>query len=209
MKILFISDTHGQHRQLKNQPHADLIIHGGDCTRMGKDHEAEDFMRWFTALDYAHKVFIAGNHDFFFEGETPKSIKRFLTNNTYYLFNSSVIINGVKIWGSPYTPTFFNWAFNLDRGGEIAEMWRLIPSDTDILVTHGPPYGILDEVEVGLHVGCEELLEKVKQVQPKFHLFGHIHEQYGHVENGKITFINGSVPDESYVLKNKPVLFEF
>lgn len=208
MKILFLSDTHGQHRKLKDLPHADLIIHGGDSTRMGKDHEAEDFMRWFTALNYEHKIFIAGNHDFFFEGETPKSINRYLGENTYYLYNSDVVIEGVKIWGSPYSPTFFNWAFNRDRGSDIAAIWNPIPSDTNILVTHSPPFGFLDEVEEGRHVGCEELLVKVKLIKPKYHLFGHIHENYGMAHTESTTYINGSLLDEHYRMTNAPVIFE-
>lgn len=208
MKILFLSDTHGQHRKLKDLPAADLIIHGGDLTRMGKDHEAEDFMRWFTDLDYQHKIFIAGNHDFFFEGETPKSINRYLGENTYYLYNSYVEIEGIKIWGSPYSPTFFNWAFNLDRGEDIAEIWNQIPDDTDILVTHGPPFGILDQVDVGIHVGCEELIKKVNLIQPRYHLFGHIHENFGIEHTDATTFMNGSLLDENYVMTNQPILFE-
>lgn len=208
MRILFLSDTHGQHRKLKDLPKADLIIHGGDLTRMGKDHEAEDFMRWFSALDYPHKIFIAGNHDFFFEGETPKSITRFLGPNTYYLYNSFVEIGGIKVYGSPYTPTFFNWAFNLDRGKDIAEVWNKIPNDTDILVTHGPPYGILDHVGMGINVGCEELIKKVNFIKPRYHLFGHIHESFGIKQTGVTTFINGSILDEQYMLTNPPVVFD-
>lgn len=208
MKILFLSDTHSQHRKLKDLPEADLIIHGGDVSKMGTDHEVEDFMRWFSGLDYRYKIFIAGNHDFFFEGETPKSIKRFLNENTFYLHNSSVEIEGLKIWGSPYTPTFFNWAFNLDRGKEIEKIWKDIPADTDILITHGPPFGILDVTRSDQHVGCEELLKKIKKIKPKYHLFGHIHEAYGIFNTAKTTFMNGSVLNEHYELVNSPIIFE-
>ena len=124
MKILFLSDTHSQHRKLKNLPEADMVIHAGDVSKIGRDHEVEDFMRWFCALDYKYKVFIAGNHDFFFENETTKSIARFLNGNTFYLFNSTIEIEGLKICGSPFTPTFFNWAFNLDRGKDIQQIWN-------------------------------------------------------------------------------------
>lgn len=208
MKILFLSDTHSQHRKLKDLPNADIVIHSGDISKMGKEHEVEDFMRWFCALDYPHKIFIAGNHDFFFENETPKSIKRFLNENTIYLHNSTVEIEGINIWGSPYTPTFFNWAFNLDRGKDIAEAWRNIPIDTDILVTHGPPFGVLDRTISGLNVGCEELIKKIEEVKPKYHLFGHIHEDYGIFKNAQTTFINGSVLNERYELVNAPIVFD-
>ena len=209
MKILFLSDTHSQHRKLKDLPKADLIIHSGDISKMGRDYEVEDFIRWFSGLDYRYKIFVAGNHDFFFEGETPKSIQRFLNENTFYLYNSSVEIDGIKIWGSPYTPTFFNWAFNLDRGKVIAKIWKQIPTDTDILVTHGPPFGILDKTISGLNVGCEELLKKVNQIKPKYHLFGHIHENYGIQRNEFTTFMNGSVLNERYEMVNEVIVFEF
>lgn len=208
MKILFISDTHSYHRQLKTLPKADLIIHGGDVSKMGRDHEVEDFMRWFSNLDYQYKVFISGNHDFFFESETSKSIQRFLNHNTFYLFNSCIEIEGVKIWGSPFTPTFFNWAFNMDRGNDIAQIWKKIPLNTDILVTHGPPHGILDRTDSGLNVGCEELLKNLEKIRPKFHLFGHIHESYGIATKNKTTFINGSILNERYEIVNQPVTFE-
>lgn len=208
MKILFLSDTHSQHRKLKDLPEADLIIHGGDISKMGRDHEVEDFMRWFSGLDYQYKIFIAGNHDFFFEGETPKSIQRFLNENTFYLHSSSVEIEGLKIWGSPYTPTFFNWAFNADRGKEIAKMWNGIPADTDILVTHGPPFGILDKTTAADNVGCEELWEKVNKIKPKYHLFGHIHEASGIFNTAETIFINGSVLNERYEMVNSPIVFD-
>lgn len=106
MKIVFISDTHGQHRKLKELPKADLIIHGGDVSRMGKDHEVEDFLNWFQCLDYAHKIFIAGNHDFYFENWSAAFIRKKLSSNCHYLCNSGVTIEGISFWGSPITPTF-------------------------------------------------------------------------------------------------------
>ena len=205
MKIVFISDTHGQHRKIKNLPKADLIIHGGDVSKLGKDHEVEDFIHWFLRLDYAHKIFIAGNHDFYFEDYSPDFIQKKLTSNCHYLCNSGVEIEGVKIWGSPITPTFFNWAFNEDRGKAIEKYWNMIPIDTDILLTHGPVKGILDRTISDINAGCEDLLNTVKKVKPKFHLFGHIHEAYGKEKVKETTFVNGSLLNEKYELVNSPV----
>ena len=205
MKIVFISDTHGQHRKIKNLPKADLIIHGGDVSKLGKDHEVEDFIHWFLRLDYAHKIFIAGNHDFYFEDYSPDFIQKKLTSNCHYLCNSGVEIEGVKIWGSPVTPTFFNWAFNVDRGKAIEKYWNMIPIDTDILLTHGPVKGILDRTISDINAGCEDLLNTVKKVKPKFHLFGHIHEAYGKEKVKETTFVNGSLLNEKYELVNSPV----
>ena len=205
MKIVFISDTHGQHRKIKNLPKADLIIHGGDVSKLGKDHEVEDFIHWFLRLDYAHKIFIAGNHDFYFEDYSFDFIQKKLTSNCHYLCNSGVEIEGVKIWGSPVTPTFFNWAFNVDRGKAIEKYWNMIPIDTDILLTHGPVKGILDRTISDINAGCEDLLNTVKKVKPKFHLFGHIHEAYGKEKVKETTFVNGSLLNEKYELVNSPV----
>lgn len=205
MKIVFISDTHGQHRKLKNLPKADLIIHGGDVSKLGKDHEVEDFIHWFLRLDYAHKIFIAGNHDFYFEDYSLDFIQKKLTSNCHYLCNSGVEIEGVKIWGSPVTPTFFNWAFNVDRGIPIQKYWKMIPSDTNILVTHGPVKGMLDRTSSNINAGCEDLLKTVEKLKPKFHLFGHIHEAYGKEKVNETTFVNGSLLNEKYELVNSPV----
>ena len=205
MKIVFISDTHGQHRKLKNLPKADLIIHGGDVSKLGKDHEVEDFIHWFLRLDYAHKIFIAGNHDFYFEDYSLDFIQKKLTSNCHYLCNSGVEIEDVKIWGSPITPTFFNWAFNADRGKPIQKYWNMIPSDTNILVTHGPVKGMLDRTTSNINAGCEDLLKTVEKLKPKFHLFGHIHEAYGKEKVNETTFVNGSLLNEKYELVNSPV----
>ena len=209
MKIVFISDTHGQHRKLKELPKADLIIHGGDVSRMGKDHEVEDFLNWFQCLDYAHKIFIAGNHDFYFENWSAPFIRKKLSSNCHYLCNSGVTIEGISFWGSPITPTFFNWAFNEDRGKPIQKFWKMIPEETDVLITHGPPFGILDRTISGLEVGCEDLLKTIKKLKPKFHLFGHIHEAYGEENGINTTFINGSLLDEHYNLVNAPKEFVY
>lgn len=189
-------------------PEGDVIIHTGDISKVGKEYEVEDFVDWFSNLNYQHKIFIAGNHDFFFERESNENIQHILNDNIIYLHNSQVEIEGIRIWGSPYTPRFFNWAFNFDRGTDLEKNWQQIPVNTDILVTHGPPFGILDRTVSGLNVGCEELMKKVKEIQPKYHLFGHIHEGYGMLQSEKTTFINGSVLNERYELVNSPILFE-
>jgi len=107
-----------------------------------------------------------------------------------YLNDTGTTIEGLKIWGSPVQPEFFNWAFNRERGEDICKHWDLIPDDTDILITHGPAFGILDRVLEGEYVGCSDLLKKIKQIKPKIHAFGHIHEAYGQCEEDGTTFIN-------------------
>ncbi len=211
MKIIFISDTHGQHTNLqlpKLDTEKTMLIHTGDISKMGKEDEIIDFLNWFKIQDYTYKIFIAGNHDFLFE-MNPTLAESFIPTNCIYLNNSFVEIEGIKIWGSPITPRFYDWAFNCDRGEKIRKYWDQIPYDTDILLTHGPAYGILDQTKHGLLVGCEELIRVIEKTKPKIHAFGHIHEAYGKANNTDTIFINASVLDIRYQLVNKPFLIDW
>ena len=207
MHFLTLSDTHGKHRLLKKLSGADVIIHAGDVSKDGREHSVEDFLSWYSKLDYEYKIFIAGNHDFYFEQESEKYLRKIIPANLIYLNDSGVTINGINIWGSPITPWFFDWAFNRDRGEDINKHWKLVPKSTDILITHGPALGILDLVGRGERVGCADLLKTIKRTKPKFHICGHIHEGYGIENKFETTFINASILDEHYALKNNPVQF--
>lgn len=207
MKIVAISDTHGQHKLLE-LPQGDMLVHSGDVSKMGYKDQVKDFLKWFSSLDFKYKIFIAGNHDYFFEKESAEEIKKLVPENVIYLNDSGTEIEGLKIWGSPIQPWFCDWAFNRQRGEEIRKHWNLIPNDLDLLLVHGPAAGILDKLYTGEAVGCSDLLEKVKEVKPKFFVFGHIHEGYGKTEINSTTFINASVLDEHYKLRNAPVTFE-
>lgn len=208
MKIVAIADTHSQHDKLKLPP-ADMILHAGDISKRGEEHEILAFLDWFKNLDYRYKIFIAGNHDFYFERTSPEKIKEIIPENVIYLCDSGVTIEGIHIWGSPVTPTFFDWAFNRDRGEAISRHWDLIPKGTDILMTHGPVAGILDKTVRGEEVGCADLLKKVQELKPNYYIGGHIHEAYGKHESQGTTYFNASVLDERYHLKNGPWLFEY
>lgn len=205
MKIVVISDTHGQH-QLLTLPEGDLIIHAGDISRRGDLTEVENFLDWFANLDFQHKIFVAGNHDFFFEKADPAFTQSLIPSGVTYLNDSGIVIDGVKIWGSPVTPWFYDWAFNRERGEAIQKHWDLVPEDTTILITHGPPYKILDQTVYSEHVGCENLALKVRQIQPAYHVFGHIHEDYGTLTKNDVTYINASVLDDHYELVNPPAV---
>lgn len=207
MKFVAISDTHCRHYSLK-LPKGDAIIHAGDVTYKGEEAEVLDFLKWFSGLNYKFKIFTAGNHDFFFEKAKPAYIQSLIPEGVFYLNDSGVEIEGIKIWGSAITPWFFNWAFNRKRGVSITKHWNLIPNDTDILITHGPPYGILDTVLNGNHVGCVDLIKKVQLIKPKVHISGHIHEAYGRAKRGDTLFINASIMNESYELVNTPQTFQ-
>ena len=196
MRIVHLSDTHNRHHQLPDMPEADLVVHSGDISFAGSEDEAIDFIQWFMSLPYKYKVFIAGNHDnCLYEANIDG-----LPENCFYLCNSSVMIEGAKFYG---LPMFMEDAMS----DKFDESIRNIPSDTDILVTHQPPYGVLDFSE-NIHYGDHLLLQTVLDIRPRYHLFGHIHDAYG-VEKGKSTiFSNASLLDEEYRLMNKPFVFE-
>jgi Icc-related predicted phosphoesterase len=205
MKIVFISDTHSKHQKL-GKLSGETIVHCGDFSSRGLKDDISDFLHWFSRLDFKNKILIAGNHDFGFENENKEWAQGLAKElGLIYLNDSAIEFDGVKFWGSPVQPEFCDWAFNRKRGEEIAKHWKLIPNDTDILITHGPPYGILDMCTHGERVGCEDLLEVVTKLGPRVHAFGHIHEDYGLKEVNGTQFINACNLDERYELRNTPV----
>lgn len=205
MKIVSISDTHGYH-DLLVLPKGDVLIHAGDVSSRGSEREIKDFLEWFSVQDYEYKIFIAGNHDFFFEHADAKYINTIIPDKVIYINDSGVKINGFQIWGSPITPWFFDWAFNRQRGAEITKHWDLIPKNTDILITHGPVFGVLDRTVHGLNVGCEMLKDAITNIHPKVHICGHIHEAYGQYQSKDTVYINASVLDVRYRLVNDPIV---
>lgn len=230
-KIIAISDTHTLHHKV-DLPDGDILIHAGDFTSFGRRQEVHDFFEWLT--NNVHKytygiAFIAGNHDRSFDSQymrhyeywdlfkeheelskpswVQQHIKE-LPSNIHYLENESVNLGGLNIWGSPYSPWFYGdtWAFNKHRGKDISKVWKTIPNNTDIIVTHSPVAHILDQTfYTEEFVGCADLRTIVKQIQPKLHVSGHIHESYGiHVEDGT-TYLNASICNLDYKPVNKPL----
>jgi Icc-related predicted phosphoesterase len=217
-RITFISDTHTKHDKLNGfLPGGDILLHSGDLTGRGYITEIENFMKWYDNINnYDTKVFIAGNHDFGFQDDNEK-LRGLLTGykTIDYLEDELMMVGGdydnmIKIWGTPWQPEFHNWAFNLPRGEKIKEKWDMIPVDTDILITHGPPMGKLDYVPYdSVNVGCEELMKRVEEIKPKIHVFGHIHEGYGYVFDGNTHFINAAVLNGRYEFRNKPITVDW
>lgn len=209
MRIVLLSDSHEQNGKIA-VPEGDVLVHAGDLSYQGDYYSIAEAAAWLRSLPHKHKVVIAGNHDWLFERKPGEARK--LMEGLTYLENESTTIEGIKFWGSPITPRFYDWAFNVDRGPAIRKYWDAIPEDTDVLITHGPPRGILDQVTpTGDVLGCADLLEVVvNRVKPKVHVFGHIHGGYG--EWGSplkgIKFYNASVVDERYRLTNKPWVVE-
>lgn len=215
MRIVFISDTHNLHKKI-SIPKCDLLLHCGDFSSRGTKNELVNFLDWFAEQPAREKVFIAGNHDFICESN-PDQVYSIVKNyNVNYLFESSVRLEGLNIFGSPWVTYLPNWAFSFKRNNpnEAISAWAKIPDNTDILLTHTPPYRIFDRVDrsmyVGedLNVGCPHLLDRVNKVKPKIHAFGHIHEGYAGAEKGGINFINAASCTIKYNPTNSPVVFD-
>ncbi len=205
MKIALISDTHGA---TPDVPEGDLLIHAGDLSMRGLITELEATLAWLESLPHEYKVIIPGNHDFFVE-EAPETFKLWAHHcGIDCLIDDGITINGTRIWGSPVSPWFHDWAFGPHRGAEICKHWDLIPNDTDILVTHGPPANILDRTIQGESVGCIDLMAAVQRVRPKVHVFGHIHEGYGRIAYPDTDFYNASLMNARYDLVNDPFVVE-
>lgn len=220
MRLVLLSDTHCRLRKI-TIPSGDLLLHSGDLTFKGDIQEISQELRELgrIAKNFKHGcIFTCGNHDFLGE-HNPSLMKQMaIDEGLVYLDHSSVQIEGLNIFGSAYTPEFCNWAFNVLRGPALAQKWAQIPDDTNFLITHGPPMGILDpvqrfnkrtgEIEIE-HVGCQDLYNRIQELkQLKLHVFGHIHSGYGQVKIGDVIHVNASVCTEEYKPINKPIVIE-
>lgn len=214
MKLVMLSDTHGKHLDCP-VPDGDVLIHAGDCTDDIGQASLRRFLAWFGALPHKHKLFIAGNHDGAFEKWPTESREMVvkLAPGVTYLQEGAVTIDGVKFYGMPHTPAFCDWYFNVKRELMFVHTSR-IPADTDVLITHGPPFSILDISGFDkTHVGCRALYEDMQRVKPQVHVFGHIHHSYGHHafihdDGWKTMCVNASICDEGYQPTRKPFVYD-
>jgi Icc-related predicted phosphoesterase len=186
------------HRRLE-VPAGDVLVHSGDLTSEGTLSDYDDVFDWLDAMPHPYKLLVAGNHDSLFQ-HFATLIRTRIPKSITYLEDAETIIDGLKFWGSPWTPGYPWMAFTYRaiKGGE--KRWSSMPSDTNVLVTHGPPHGILDVNKGGQHIGDSLLLERVLVVRPKLHLFGHVHEQNGRLERGGTTFVNAAIGDDANAL---------
>jgi predicted phosphodiesterase len=226
MRIVTISDTHRFTDNLV-VPDGDVLVHSGDATFHGREHEVRDFGKWLRSQPHKWKIFVAGNHDTSFENSPiqarqwlfdtesvdPTDLYMSQDGQTFYLQEQSVTVRvddeELKIYGAPHQPFFCNWAFNVRTDEGLKAIWDKIPKDTDILVTHGPPYKLRDENNYGEHCGCKELRKAIQRVRPKLHVCGHIHEGYG-VSTWEGTLIaNSSICTLTYKPTNSPLIFEY
>jgi len=234
MRIVCISDTHSLHENMRHElPKGNILIHAGDISNRGGERDVTNFIHWFQNIEgYDMKIFVSGNHDFCFERvnephhkgdydwlhhlmseENLSQSDVVYLEDDYVLYVSDELSIPLKIYGSPWQPWFYDWAFNLPRlGTELQEKWDMIPMDTDILITHGPPNGYGDFVDnfrqPNRNVGCELLRNKIEEINPILNIFGHIHEGYGVYTNEKTTFVNASTCTARYEPTNKPIIID-
>jgi hypothetical protein len=223
MRISVISDLHTKHGLIPKEdlPGGDLIICAGDIMNSGYNkNDILDFCTWFHSLkQYDKKIFIAGNHDRMFENH-PEGVEEllniyldidYLQDEAYDLYDMDTDTS-TKIYGSPWQPEFYSWAFNLPKNSlQLAAKWEAIPDNTDILITHGPAFNILDTVagRPWDNLGCELLAQRIEVIKPKIHVCGHIHSGYGYVFKDGTHFFNAAVLDEQYEYTQKPMTFDW
>lgn len=225
LRVVCISDTHGMIGRMPSIPDGDVLVHAGDFTSTGMKGQVKEFASQLASMPHRHKIVIAGNHDLTFEPDTyPKTRQtigfhakdqdcaeciQMVSDVCHYLQDSAVTIEGVKFYGSPWSPSFYNWAFNADRGDEISAIWDKIPEDTEVLITHGPPVGYGDLCTSKNRAGCVDLLRHVEtRIRPRLHIFGHIHEGYGVISNGDQIFANASTCTYMNTPSNPPLVFD-
>ena len=191
VRVVVVSDTHNKHRRLEIPP-GDILIHCGDMTNRGSAPELADVNAWLGELPHPHKLVICGNMDQKLESQPDRDARARFLPNSIYLEDEAVEVGGLRVYGSPYTPKFCG-SFQLASEADAARKWSSVPTDLDILLTHGPPEGILDSVGHGQHAGCPQLLHRVQVAEPQYHFFGHIHEEGGkQVTRGNTTFVNAA-----------------
>lgn len=206
IRVVAISDVHGKWNSI-SIPSCDILISCGDYSFRGEPKAVIAFHEWLDKQPAKHIISVQGNHEVAVEKNFShfKTLAQNACPRVHFIDEGLVEVEGLKIWCSAVTPWFHDWAWNAERGPEIREHWDLIPQDTDILVTHGPPHGILDRTARGHFAGCEELTSRIKEIGIKHHFFGHIHEGYGHVKKDNVDYWNVSICNENYRAVNSPV----
>jgi Icc-related predicted phosphoesterase len=202
-----VSDTHSRYRSLFEMPEGDILLMAGDLTFRGGEDELEQLNDWLDRQDYKHKVIIPGNHDLSFESQWEWACSKVPAADA--ILNQELYdADGLKIWGEPRQPWFYDWAYNVDRNRMKNECWDKVPDDIDILLTHGPPWGVGDYTSRGAHAGCVAQRKYILEKKPRLVVCGHIHPGYGIHILGNTTVVNASVVNHMYKVVNPPVVLD-
>lgn len=214
MKLVITSDTHGYFPEV---PPGDVLIHCGDATARGTQTQQKEFVQWLSTQPHKTKLFVSGNHCLFNESCYIDKVEGLIEDgssfNTFYLRDNEIQVGGISFYGTPWTPKFGDWAFMYKTSKEGHEHYSKIPEGVDVLICHGPPYGILDTcLNRGTgkyhHVGSKELAYHINRVKPRLVVFGHIHHSYGTLVKDGITYINAACCTEEYEPLNPPVTID-
>lgn len=208
VRVVCLSDTHHKYNQQPKIPEGDILLHAGDFTVQGSAGEIAVFDDYLEQLDFATKIVVPGNHDLLFEKDWEHA-KSLLPAADFILNSQEIEAHGLHIYGEPRQPWFYDWAFNVHRD-KMHEVWAKIPTyrRLDILVTHGPPYGVCDLNPQGQHVGCAAQREWIEQYQPRLVVCGHLHSGYGIAKIGNTTVINAAICNEQYQPINQPIVID-
>ncbi len=229
MRIICISDTHGQHHSLGTLLECDVLVHTGDAVTQfspnadPKPNDFEDFLEWFGAQPAQHKLFVAGNHDFgLFFANSRKRYEAMMPDGVTYLRDQEIVIDGLKFYGTPWQPHFCDMAFNIRDHKERSSKYALIPEDTNVLLTHCPPKQIGDRFPPSKEYqrayprkqwqygGCGALAKRIQELEElRLHSFGHIHYAAGYSEIKGTYFVNAALSGESpYEIVNEPTIVD-
>jgi Icc-related predicted phosphoesterase len=213
MRIVTMSDTHCIHDKMRySVPEGDVLVHAGDFTSTGTEEQIADFVDWFKKFPHKHKIVICGNHELKFSNNT-EAVRKFFPRSIELLHDRSIEIGGLKFFGQPRTPRYFDWGWMYERGLEAEEVWSRVPKDTDVLVCHGPPFMHGDVcpdyndfwTNSLKHVGCPEQEKRLRDLNVKYVICGHIHHSFGvhQMENKAQTkIVNTSICTEAYRADN-------
>ena len=233
IRIICISDTHSKHPSMPPLPPCDILIHAGDFTNLGSLEDIKSFNSYLGTVESKYNIVIAGNHELLLDEqpsekksekipyispeiyiETAREAEKLLSN-CIYLSDSGVTLYKYNIYGSAYQPYNGGWAFNLPYHSQLIDKWAQIPMNTDILVTHTPPYGVGDGSFLSkgkiLHIGCQNLMDAVLRIKPILHVFGHVHEGYGVYTLPRLDdtlFVNSAICNYFYKVNNKPIIID-
>jgi len=206
IKIVCISDSHRQHWRM-DIPDGDILLFAGDA-ELDSFNALQDFNNWLGTLNFKHIVVIGGNHDMVLANYVMEEKEMFFSN-AIYLENTSVQIEGIKIFGSPYSLRFFSWAF-MKSEKQLEQMWELIPKNTDIVLTHSPCRNILDvTTTTDENCGSFSLRNKIKELQTKIHICGHLHSSHGKYTDYKTDYYNVSMLNDYYQYIFEPTVIYY